>query len=145
MRHIRQEFGYTLGVRIYCEQLPDPANAITLNSNVRDYFGNPVPNINYGDGEYERKVMADAAKVASDILKQIGATNIRPARYEIAAHQIGTIRMGTDPTTSVVDAHLQAHDLENLYLMGSGCFPTGAPANPALTICALSLRAVAHA
>jgi choline dehydrogenase-like flavoprotein len=141
VKHIRQEFGYTLGIRIYCEQLPDLSNSITLNPNVRDYFGNPVPHIHYSYGEYERKVMADATKVGSDILKQLGATNIRAARYSIAAHQIGTIRMGIDPQTSVVDANLRAHDLDNLYLMGSGCFPTASCLHPTLTISALAIRA----
>jgi glucose dehydrogenase len=41
----------------------------------------------------------------------------------------------------VVDPSLRAHDHENLYLLGSGVFPTGGAANPTLTIAALALRA----
>jgi choline dehydrogenase-like flavoprotein len=59
-----------------------------------------------------------------------------------AGHLMGTYRMGRDPKTSVVDADLRAHDHPNLFLLGSGVFPTGAASNPTLTIAALALRAV---
>ena len=41
---------------------------------------------------------------------------------------------------SVVDSFQRSHDHDNLYLVGSGTFPTGATANPTLTIAALALR-----
>ena len=58
-----------------------------------------------------------------------------------SGHVIGTYRMGSDPKRSVVDADLRAHDHPNLYLLGSGVFPTGAASNPTLTIAAMALRA----
>ena len=76
--------------------------------------------------------------------KEAGATDIRQDWFTVAAHQIGTVRMGTDPTTSVVDPNLKTHDLDNLYLMGSGCFPSGSANPPTLTICALAIRAAEH-
>jgi choline dehydrogenase-like flavoprotein len=51
--------------------------------------------------------------------------------------------MGADPATSVVDADLRAHQHRNLFMLGSGVFPTGGTANPTLTIVALALRAAA--
>ena len=44
--------------------------------------------------------------------------------------------------TSVVDGDLRAHEHRNLFLVGSGAFPTGGAANPTLTIAALALRSV---
>ena len=61
-----------------------------------------------------------------------------------AGHVIGTYRMGDDPTTAVVDAQLRAHDHPNLFMVGSGVFPTAGTANPTLTLAALSLRAAAR-
>jgi choline dehydrogenase-like flavoprotein len=40
----------------------------------------------------------------------------------------------------VVDSFQRSHDHDNLYLVGSGSFPTVATANPTLTLAALSLR-----
>ncbi|WP_370743993.1 GMC oxidoreductase [Roseinatronobacter ekhonensis] len=53
----------------------------------------------------------------------------------------GTYRMGSDPTNSVVDAESRCWDHRNLYLLGSGTFPTITTANPTLTIAALTFRA----
>ena len=52
--------------------------------------------------------------------------------------------MGTDRKNSVVDKMQRSWDHRNLFLVGSGTFPTGATANPTLTIAALSLRTADH-
>jgi choline dehydrogenase-like flavoprotein len=62
--------------------------------------------------------------------------------YTGAGHIMGTFRMGTSRDNSVVDSYQCSHDHDNLYLVGSGTFPTGATANPTLTIAALALRTV---
>jgi glucose dehydrogenase len=54
---------------------------------------------------------------------------------------MGTYRMGTDPAISVVNAEQRSHDHPNLFLLGSGVFPTVGTANPTLTIAALALWA----
>ena len=48
--------------------------------------------------------------------------------------------MGENSENSVVDSFQRSHDHENLYLVGSGSFPTVATANPTLTLAALCLR-----
>lgn len=60
------------------------------------------------------------------------------------SHQCGTARMGTDPGSSVVDANLFAHDLDNLMIADASVLPTSAAVNPSLTVAALALRAAAH-
>jgi choline dehydrogenase-like flavoprotein len=60
------------------------------------------------------------------------------------SHQCGTARMGADPASSVVDADLRAHDLDNLYIADASVLPTSAAVNPSLTVAALALRLGAH-
>ncbi|MEM8842233.1 MAG: GMC oxidoreductase, partial [Pseudomonadota bacterium] len=68
-------------------------------------------------------------------------------RYEMLgattdeAHILGSARMGSDPSSSVVDADLRHHRYRNLLVLGASSFVTGPPANPTLTLSALSLRA----
>jgi choline dehydrogenase-like flavoprotein len=65
-------------------------------------------------------------------------------RYSDASHHLGTTRMSSDPRQGVVDAHCRVHDVANLFIAGSGVFPTAGHANPTLTIVALAIRLAAH-
>lgn len=143
-QHVGTEFGHTVGIRVYCEQLPDPRNAVVLNPQVRDHFGNPVPHITYNVGRQELETLAEAAKIAKRILETMGASRIQSSDLRLASHQIGTHRMGRDPRASVVDATLRAHDVPNLYLVGSGCLVTASSSPPGLTTAALAIRAAEH-
>src|SRR5262249_51461058 len=60
------------------------------------------------------------------------------------AHQAGTARFGTDPTSSVLDTDCKAHDLDNLYVVDSSFFPSIGAVNPTLTIIANALRVGQH-
>jgi choline dehydrogenase-like flavoprotein len=60
------------------------------------------------------------------------------------AHQAGTTRMGSDQTTSVVNADCRAHELDNLYVVDTSVFPSIGAVNPALTAMANSLRVGDH-
>lgn len=66
---------------------------------------------------------------------------VRPLYSKTEAHILGTTVMGSDPATSIVDRDMVHHRVRNLLVLGSGAFPTGSPANPTLTLSALSLRA----
>lgn len=55
-------------------------------------------------------------------------------------HPCGTLRFGTDPATSVLNADCRAHDLDNLYVADASFLPTSMGVNPSLTIAANALR-----
>ncbi len=57
-------------------------------------------------------------------------------------HQCGTVRMGDDPNTAPLNRWGQAHECENLFVTDASPFVSSAAVNPALTVAALSLRAV---
>jgi choline dehydrogenase-like flavoprotein len=59
-------------------------------------------------------------------------------------HICSTTRMGDKPENSVVDKNLIHHKYRNLFVLGSGAFPTITPANPTLTLSALSLMSANH-
>jgi choline dehydrogenase-like flavoprotein len=143
-RHVRQEFGRWLGIRVYVEQLPDAVNAVSLNPRVVDYFGSAAPHIHYSVGAYERRALDEAKDVGRRILGALGLSDIRVSGMSFAGHQMGTHRMGADPARSVVDGDLRTHDVPNLYLVGAGAFVTAGPSPPTLTIAALATRAAEH-
>ena len=69
-----------------------------------------------------------------------------PGRIPLAgvAHQNGTLRFGTDPSTSVLDTNCRAHEVDNLYVVDGSFFPSSSAVNPALTIMANALRIGDH-
>lgn len=69
---------------------------------------------------------------------------VRTSLGTTAAHIQGTVVMGTDPATSVVDRHLVHHNVRNLLVLGASSFPSASPAYPTLTVSALSLWAADH-
>jgi choline dehydrogenase-like flavoprotein len=60
------------------------------------------------------------------------------------AHQAGTVRFGADPASSVLDATCRAHEVDNLYVVDTSCFPSIGAVNPALTAMANALRVGEH-
>ena len=57
---------------------------------------------------------------------------------------MGTTRMHADPRRGVVDPNCQVHGMENLFIAGSGVFPTVGSDMPTITVVALALRLAAH-
>ena len=60
------------------------------------------------------------------------------------AHQVGTIRFGNDPASSVLDTSCKTHEIENLYVVDGSFFPSIGAVNPSLTIMANALRVGEH-
>ncbi len=60
------------------------------------------------------------------------------------AHQAGTVRFGSDPQTSALDTNCKAHEVDNLYVVDTSCFPCIGAVNPALTAMANALRVGDH-
>lgn len=138
------------------EQNPDPNNRVTLSSAL-DALRLQRPKINYDISDYTMQGFATAFRLKKLIFSKLGATDFTsvpqddPAAFKVdgtpelftyggAGHVMGTYRMGDDPKTSVVDEWQRSHDHPNLYLVGSGTFPTVGTANPTLTLSALALR-----
>ncbi len=69
---------------------------------------------------------------------------VETALSTTAAHIQGTVVMGDDPATSVVDRYLIDHQYRNLLVLGSSAYPTASPSYPTLTVSALSLWAADH-
>jgi glucose dehydrogenase len=124
------------------EQLPSADNRIVPAFDRPDALGLPRPKIHFRYDAYTRLGLEDARRLHDQVFSALGVIERHHADdVKGASHLMGTCRMGTDPRTSVVDAELRAHDHPNLFIVGSAVFPTGAAANPTLTIAALGLRA----
>ncbi|MES3021482.1 MAG: GMC family oxidoreductase [Pseudomonadota bacterium] len=149
------------------EQTPEAGNYVSLSTEL-DNLGLPRPEIHYNLSDYTKAGFVAARQTASAIFKKMGATEYTykaaldpddPSTFPVdpdgkgsstlmkyygSGHIVGTYRMGpADDGQSVVDKYQRSWDHTNLFLVGSGVFPTVATANPTLTIAALALQAAA--
>jgi len=141
---LREAYGNHVAVGALVEQLPREDSYVTLDSDRTDDHGNPVPDVHWNVGERALRTIERANEIQAAILDELGAEitwQVGPDSTGPAYHHMGTTRMGTDPTESVVNEQLRTHDLDNCWLVGSSVFPTGGAMNPTLTIAALALRA----
>jgi choline dehydrogenase-like flavoprotein len=131
------------------EVLPRFDNFVEIDPKVVDKFGIPVPRITMTWGENEKAMIPDMAVTATQMLEAAGARNIEPFTVldripGYGIHEMGTARMGRDPKTSVLNEFLQAHDIQNLYVLDASSFVSSGCQNPTLTIMALAVRGCDH-
>ena len=127
----------SVGVGINAECLPGDGNRLELSPETDD-LGIPKARVTLSPGPNEEAMDAHARRTLTAILEGAGATGVQLLAR--TAHTLGTAPMGTDPTTAVVDPWGRSHEVDNLWICDGSIFPSSLPANPALTIMALSLR-----
>jgi choline dehydrogenase-like flavoprotein len=80
-------------------------------------------------------------RTAVEAFRQAGYRVVSPPVADRLWHAVGTARMGSDPSTSVVDARCKAHDVAGLFVVDASAIPTAGAVNSTLTIVALALKA----
>lgn len=158
VEHLSRTLPRQIRFSLAVEQLPSHANRVSIDPRYTDELGNPRPVINYEVEEYTLRGMEAAAGVAGAIFRQAGiddCTDFEHANwfpsvrygekvfhYHGMGHFAGTHRMGDSAESSVLDADQRSWEHRNLYMLGSGSFPTMGTSNPTLTMAALTLRTI---
>ena len=140
-------FRYTMSAAGHSTSLPVETNTVTLDPSLVDAWGRPGIRVTYMDHPDDLAFARFLQDRAAEILEAAGGENIRRATVgpsTVAAHFLGTCRMGTDPRASVVDPSHRAHDVPNLFICDGSSLVTGGRGQPTMTIQALAFRAADH-
>jgi choline dehydrogenase-like flavoprotein len=131
----------TLPLLLLAENLPEERNSVAVQP------GEARPLVSHArHSDYAIRGIEHALRQLPELLKPLPVERIEFRGYRPdEAHVQGTLRMGTDPADSVVDAGLVHHRYRNLVVVGTAVFPSCATANPSLTAAALALRAAERA
>lgn len=149
-----------LRLHVVVEQVPNAANRIKL-SNHRDLLGVHLPAIDWRLRETESVTLMSYMRRFDAFwrrrrMDQLGAIQWVTEPEAIDAdflskleagdvfHPAGSTRMGTSGKDAVVDKHLRAFALTNLWIASTSVFPALGSANPTLTLMLLSLRLGDH-
>jgi choline dehydrogenase-like flavoprotein len=141
--------GYRRTGSVFCpvEEIPAPHARVRLSPTVRDRFGVPVAMLSgHVHPETVRAAMFLRDR-AAEWLWAAGA--VRVWSHDVSTglsagqHQSGTLRMGTDPATSVCDPAGRVHGQDNVWVADASLHVTNGGVNPVLTVLALAFRTAA--
>jgi choline dehydrogenase-like flavoprotein len=140
-RGVRDDFWMSA----FGEVLPDPDNGVELDPQRTDAWGIPILRIHARYGDNERAMARDQLATMREMLEAAGfeitVTGGALSPPGLSAHEMGTARMGRDPSASVLNAHNQSWDVANLFVTDAASFTSSGHRNPTLTIMALTVRA----
>jgi choline dehydrogenase-like flavoprotein len=150
-QNCRSKYGNYIGFSGRGEMIPNADTYCAIDPNVVDKWGIPVLRFHFKWSENEIKMAKDMQETFRSIVEAAGGTFFSDAKpggdlpYGISAggriiHELGTARMGSDPATSVLNSHSQAHDVKNVFVCDGASFVTNPDKNPTLSIMALSWR-----
>ena len=143
---------HLFGLLMQAEDAPQLGNLVDLDPTVKDVFGRPAARVTYAYHPYELGARKFYLPFMKEAVMKAGATKTfvtprdlaLPGGAPTSRHILGTLRMGTDAATSVVDASGKFHEMDNLYACDGSVFVTSLGWNPTLTLMAVAAR-IAHA
>ncbi len=147
---VKKFYGSVVGISGRGEAIARKDNYCEIDPTTVDEFGIPVLRFHYKWSDFERKQAKHMHETFEEILTNMGGILLgeKPGadrNYGLHApgriiHEVGTTRMGSDPTKSVVNEFEQLHDVDNVFVVDAGPFVSQADKNPTWTIMALAWR-----
>jgi quinoprotein glucose dehydrogenase len=138
----------TVRVRGYYDVHPHAESRLTLDPATTNRWGDALPTIRHRVDAATEERAAQTREHFEALFERLARENDgrvgRVGGLSYQDHPAGGCRMGTDPSTSVVDSFGRTHDHENLFVVGAPTLPTGGTTNGTLTFVALALRSTSE-
>ncbi|HVW16059.1 MAG TPA: GMC family oxidoreductase [Mucilaginibacter sp.] len=140
---------WRVSMSIQGETIPKETNHVRLSRDKKDKWGIPllVTSVDYDDND--EKLLKDFFETGSEMLHASGCTNIQTVDTKQAPgldiHEVGGVRMGNDPKTSLLNKWNAMHHCPNVFVTDGACMTSTGVQNPSITFMALTARAVNHA
>jgi choline dehydrogenase-like flavoprotein len=131
------------------ETIPKETNYVKLDSNQKDEWGMPLLSVNIDYDDNDEKMVKDFIEQFTEMYTRAGFVNIESFDSKQAPgldiHEMGGVRMGHDPKTSLLNKWNQLHACQNVFVTDGSCMTSTSTQNPSLTYMALTARAADHA
>jgi choline dehydrogenase-like flavoprotein len=136
-------------VQMQGETIPKETNHVSLSKDKKDAWGIPLLKTSIAYDDNDIKSMKDFTAEAEEMLSIAGCKDVRAHDTNQAPgldiHEMGGVRMGKDPKTSLLNAWNQMHACPNVFVTDGACMVSTSTQNPSLTFMALTARAANHA
>ncbi|WP_025761396.1 GMC oxidoreductase [Dyadobacter tibetensis] len=138
--------GWTIAAQMMGETIPKESNSVRLDELETDRWGIPLLRMSVDFDENDEKMLQDFYEQISEMFDTAGFKNIKTSHTRrnpgSENHEMGGVRMGHDPKTSLLNGFNQMHLCRNVFVTDGACMTSTSTQNPSLTYMALTARAV---
>src|SRR5690606_40216649 len=107
------------------ETIPKEASVVTLDTELTDQWSIPQLRINIQYDDNDEKMVQDYLEQMQEMFAKAGVTNIRTRDDKRAPgldiHEMGGVRMGHDPKTSLLNKWNQIISCHNVFISVGAC------------------------
>jgi choline dehydrogenase-like flavoprotein len=140
---------WQVGSHMMGETIPKETNRVTLDKERKDEWGMPLLKVDVAYDDNDERMVADFIARMTEMYEKAGFKDIKTSDSKQAPgldiHEMGGVRMGRDPRTSLLNAWNQLHACPNVFVTDGSCMTSTSTQNPSLTYMALAARAADHA
>jgi choline dehydrogenase-like flavoprotein len=140
---------WSVGSHMMGETIPKESNFLALDTTKLDPFGLPQMKFAIDYDDNDEKMIKDYIEQFTEMFEKAGFKNIKATDSHQAAgldiHEMGGVRMGKDPNTSMLNKWNQLHACKNVFVTDGACMTSTSSQNPSLTYMAITARAASHA
>jgi choline dehydrogenase-like flavoprotein len=140
---------WQVGSHMMGETIPKENNYVRLDKSQKDAWGVPLISVKVEYDENDRKIRKDYYEQMREMFEAAGFTNIKTRDTDrnpgLDIHEMGGVRMGHDPKTSLLNGWHQLHACKNVFVTDGACMTSTGTQNPTLTYMAFTARAADYA
>jgi len=146
---VSQPGAWTVYMYMQGETIPKENNHVRLSKDKTDQWGIPLLVTSVGYDDNDDRMVKDFLEQGKAMLQSAGVTityeydNHQAPGLDI--HEMGGVRMGRDPQTSLLNEWNQLHHCKNVYVTDGACMTSTGNQSPSILYMALTARAVNHA
>ena len=146
----KKELGpWNVGSHMMGETIPKETNFISLDMEKKDAWDMPLLKIKVDYDENDDKMVKDYHEQMTEMFTKAGFYDIQTTDSHQAPgldiHEMGGVRMGLDPKTSMLNKWNQLHACKNVFVTDGSSMTSTSTQNPSLTYMALAARAADYA
>lgn len=131
------------------ETIPKESNTVKLDDALTDEWGIPQIKLDIAYDDNDEKMLADYFEQITEMFEKAGFTDIKTSDSKQAPgldiHEMGGVRMGHDPKTSMVNKWNQIHSVPNVFVTDGSVMTSVSTQNPSLTFMAMAARSANYA
>jgi choline dehydrogenase-like flavoprotein len=140
---------WSVGSHMMGETIPKESNFVALDKTLVDPWGIPQMKISVDYDENDVKMTKDFFEQLTEMYTKAGFKNIRTNDSNrtpgLDIHEMGGVRMGKDPKTSLLNKWNALHHCKNVFVTDGASMTSTSTQNPSLTYMAMTARSVDYA